>query len=62
MVLRFFIIIDADKENFSSIVLKRPGILFFLDLAEDSLSVMPPLEFYSTGLSHSFSCQSSSNF
>ena len=42
MVLRFFIIIDADKENFSSIVLKRPGILFFLDLADGGLSVMTP--------------------
>ncbi|WP_298637214.1 hypothetical protein [uncultured Megasphaera sp.] len=42
MILRFFIVIDADKENFSAIVLKRPVILFFLDLAEDSLSVMTP--------------------
>ena len=45
MVLRFFIIIDADKENFSAIVLKRPVILFFLDLADSSLSIIIPFQF-----------------
>lgn len=45
MILRFFIVIDADKENFSAIVLKRPGILFFFDLADGSLSIMIPFKF-----------------
>ena len=51
MVLRFFIVIDADKDDFPGVVLPGIGVAFFLDLAASRLSVMSPFEFYSTGLS-----------
>lgn len=42
MVFRFFIVIDADEDDFSAIVQKRPGIVFFLNLTDSRLSVMTP--------------------
>lgn len=45
MRLRFFVIIDADEDDFSGVVLQGIGVAFFLDLTDSRLGIMIPFQF-----------------